>query len=269
MGRVAARQHGNVTRQALLALGLSDDAIAHRVAHGRLHRVHLGVYAVGRPPTTALERAAAAVLACGTGAALSHRSAGALWGFIKPWPTRFDVTVSRDRRPKGIRTHSARTASPQDFTRHLGIRVTTPARTLLDCAPPLTDPQLARAVNDALLSNYLKPSHLGELLARSPRNHPGAARLAPFIEQPASAPTRSELEDAFLAFCGRYDLPRPKTNAKVAGYEVDALFEAEQIISSSTATSSTSTAGRSSATASATPPPWRKASPRSASHGNG
>jgi predicted transcriptional regulator of viral defense system len=77
---IAAKQNGNITRRQLHGLGLSNSAIANRVATGRLHRVFRGVYAVGRRAITPQERAAAAVLACGPGAALSHSSAMALWG---------------------------------------------------------------------------------------------------------------------------------------------------------------------------------------------
>ncbi len=43
-------------------------------------------------------------------------------------------------------------------------------------------------------------------------------------------PTRSEVEDAFLAFSAWFDLPRAEVNTRVAGYEVDALFRAECLI---------------------------------------
>ncbi|MGI9183782.1 MAG: type IV toxin-antitoxin system AbiEi family antitoxin domain-containing protein [Solirubrobacteraceae bacterium] len=66
---LARRQHGLVTRARLLQIGLGEAAIAWRCRTGRLFRVHLGVYAVGRPMMTPLERAAAAVLAWGPGAA--------------------------------------------------------------------------------------------------------------------------------------------------------------------------------------------------------
>jgi hypothetical protein len=46
----------------------------------------------------------------------------------------------------------------------------------------------------------------------------------------AGAPTRSEFEDRFLAFCREYGLPEPLINTFVAGYEVDALFPAERLI---------------------------------------
>ena len=45
---LARRQHFVVTRGQLLGLGLHPDAIKHRLANGRLHPVHTGVYATGR-----------------------------------------------------------------------------------------------------------------------------------------------------------------------------------------------------------------------------
>ena len=76
---IATRQHGVVSRRQLLALGLSARSINHRLAIGRLHPIHRGVYMVGHARITARGRWMAAVLACGPGALLSHRSAAALW----------------------------------------------------------------------------------------------------------------------------------------------------------------------------------------------
>jgi hypothetical protein len=49
-------------------------AIDHRLATGRLHVISRGIYAVGRRELTPHGRWMAAVLACGDGAVLSHRS---------------------------------------------------------------------------------------------------------------------------------------------------------------------------------------------------
>jgi hypothetical protein len=76
---LAAEQHGVVARSQLLQAGLSADAIRGRVRAGRLHRLHLGVYAVGHTVLTRQGRWMAAVLACGDGAALSHATAAAAW----------------------------------------------------------------------------------------------------------------------------------------------------------------------------------------------
>ena len=77
---LAGRQHGVVARRQLEALGLGRGAIDKRVAGGRLHRLQQGVYAVGHPVLPRNGRLMAAVLACGEGAVVSHRSAAELWG---------------------------------------------------------------------------------------------------------------------------------------------------------------------------------------------
>ncbi|MBV8987744.1 MAG: type IV toxin-antitoxin system AbiEi family antitoxin domain-containing protein [Solirubrobacterales bacterium] len=225
---VAIRQYGNITRSQLFAARLDDSAIKREVRSGRLFRVHPGVYAVGRPPVTPHEHAAAAVLACGPGAALSHRSAMTLWGFFKRWERPFQVTVSGDRRPAGIEVHRSHALLRRDLTKQLGIRVTSPARTVLDCSPTLSDRSVRRAVNDARLSRYLRLPELADVIERFPR-HPGAARLRGLLASPGG-PTRSEFEDAFPAFCDCFSLPRPVMGARVAGYEVDALFPAQRVI---------------------------------------
>jgi hypothetical protein len=66
-------QHGVITTAQLAAFGLGKAAVARRAGDGRLFRVHIGVYAIGRPDLTPFGRRIAAVLACGSGAVLSHR----------------------------------------------------------------------------------------------------------------------------------------------------------------------------------------------------
>ena len=72
------RQHGVISHEQLIELGLKPQAIKRRVASGRLHRLYEGVYAVGRPDLDQHGVWMAAVLACGKGAVLSHSSAAAL-----------------------------------------------------------------------------------------------------------------------------------------------------------------------------------------------
>jgi hypothetical protein len=225
---MAVRQSGNITRQRLLDLGLDDDAIRRRVKAGRLFRVYPGVYAVGRPPVTPQERASAAVLACGPGAALSHGSAMTLWGFWRHWDKPFEVTIVGDRRPKGIRVHRSTTLRRRDVTTQLGIRVTTPARTLLDNSPRQSDKALKRSVNNALNSPWLTEDQLAETLARNP-HAPGTKRIARLIGLPGT-PTRSGWEDDFPAFCTQHGLPAPVMGAPLGGYVLDALFVLEKVI---------------------------------------
>lgn len=76
-------RHRVVTREHLLALGFSAKAVKHRVARGRLFVRYPGVYAVGTPDLDSEGEWTAAVLACGDGALLSHRSAGRLWAVLR------------------------------------------------------------------------------------------------------------------------------------------------------------------------------------------
>jgi hypothetical protein len=225
---MAAKQQGNITRRQLLAAGLDDDEIRYRVKIGRLYRVFRGVYSVGHPPVTAHEWAGAAVLAAGAGAALSHASAMALWGFWRRWDRPYEVTIIGDRRTKGIRVHRSTTLRRQDVTSQLGVRVTTPARTLLDMSPRLSNKSLRRNVNNALGSLWLTEGQLADTLARH-RHAPGAARIAKLIGFEGT-PTRSDWEDDFPAFCAAYGLPAPVMGAPLLGYIVDALFPAERVI---------------------------------------
>lgn len=90
---IAEGQHGVVTAQQLAAIGLGRATISERSVRGKLHRLHQGVYAVGH---TGLSREAwwmAAVLACGDRAVLSHMSAAALWGLLKPDDGPIDVSI--------------------------------------------------------------------------------------------------------------------------------------------------------------------------------
>lgn len=225
---VAAKQHGNVTRQQLLGLGLDRYAIRYRVKIGRLYRVYRGVYSVGRPPITPEEWASAAVLACGPGAALSHGSAMALWGYWRHWDRPNEVTVVGDRRTKGIRVHRSMTLRRRDVTWQSRIRVTTPARTALDMAPRLPDRSLKRVVNNMLNSLWCSEDQFAETLARHP-SAPGARRIAMLLGLPGT-PTRSGWEDEFPEFCRRYGLPAPVMGARIGRYIVDALFVAERVI---------------------------------------
>ena len=228
ISQAASRQYGNVTRQQLLAAGLGKRAIDYRVAVGELHRVHHGVYAVGRPAKAPLERAAAALLACGPTAVLSHGSALSLWGLAKHWTFPLHLTITQgDRRPKGVVVHRSRTLARKDTRPQLGIWATTPARTILDCAPELTDKQLTRLVNQAR-HGFATVEALAELTASNPR-HPGTQRLRDLKLAPGG-PTDSGFEDDFVTFCRRHRLPTPRTNVHICGYRVDAYFPEHRVI---------------------------------------
>jgi hypothetical protein len=145
VAQIAAAQHGIVTRAQLLGAGMSSGAIAHRLAHGRLHRMHRGVYLLGHRIAPPLAWETAAVLAYGARAALSHRTAGNLWGLLPEGGELVHVTVVGEGKGRsGIRIHRARSLESRDLARRHGLSLTSPARTLFDLSEALSPRELER-----------------------------------------------------------------------------------------------------------------------------
>jgi Transcriptional regulator, AbiEi antitoxin/Protein of unknown function (DUF559) len=211
VARLAAVRDGVVSVHQLRACGLEDHAIARRVRAGRLHRLYRGVYAVGHPGLTLRGRFRAAVVACGDRAVLSHFAAAAAWGFWT-WEERLiDVTIrSGTRDIDGIRVHRSRTLERDVRVRH-GIRVTSPARTLLDLAAVLPGRALRRVARRAQAQRTVSIRQILELLARA-NGHHGAERLRAVIAD-GPAPTRSDLEDLLLDLLDEAGIERPEINA--------------------------------------------------------
>jgi very-short-patch-repair endonuclease/predicted transcriptional regulator of viral defense system len=233
IGRLAAHQHGIVTARQLAARGLGRNEISRRVAAGRLHRVHHGVYAVGHPILTRHGHWIAAVLACGPDAALSHTSAAALWEIRPTDAARIDVTVpsTGGRARPGLRIHRTPTLRPAAITPPHAIAVTTPTRTLLDLAATLPRRALEKALDQAEIRQLFDLTAL-DAIARAHARHHGTARLQDALasHRAGTTLTRSELEERFLALCERHYIPRPRVNHRIADLEVDFHFPAHRLV---------------------------------------
>jgi very-short-patch-repair endonuclease len=229
---LAGRQHGVVSHGQLLACGLTHRAIERRSQAGRLHRIHRGVYAVGHTAGPLRMREAAALLACGDGAALSHRSAGAVWGIVAQLGSAVEVTIvgpDCGARP-GVRVRRARHIAPEDIAVREGLLVTGPARTLLDLAAVLGIRALRRAVNEARVAGLVDESDLWAVLDRC-RGRRGAPRLRHLLaDGHGPSLTRSEAERRLLELLSADGLPRPETNVRIGRYEVDFLWRAERLV---------------------------------------
>jgi hypothetical protein len=230
LAALAMRQHGVVSRRDLLAIGFKGGGIKRRVEAGRLHAVHRGVYAVGRPNLDHRGCWLAAVLACGQGAVLSHRSAAALWGLARERGSTVDVTSDHGRAGRiGIAFHECR-RDPEDQTIHEGIPVTTPPRTLFDLAEVVDSRRLRKACEEADRLGLLEMKELERIVERGWGRH-ALKPIRPILVESRHAPsTGSPLEDRFLAFCDEHGLPSPATNVLVLDYEVDALWPAARLV---------------------------------------
>jgi very-short-patch-repair endonuclease len=217
IARIARLQHGIVTTRQLIELGLTKSAIAKRAKRGRLHRIHRGVYAVGHQGLSDEARWMAAVLACGSGAVLSHGAAAVHWGLLRPLDGPTDVTVptqnGRERR-RGIRIHRCGSLkadlSPHGLPSRLAtvrdyIPVTTVPRTLLDIRATLAPRLVRRAVRQAEFLGLA----LGEI--KTDR-------------------TRSDLERFFLRLWRRTGLLRPEVNVPIGGMTVDFLWREARLV---------------------------------------
>jgi very-short-patch-repair endonuclease len=150
----------------------------------------------------------AAVLACGDGAALSHRSAASHWGMLPRIGGPVDVSIpTRDGRGprKGIRLHRPRSLTLEQVVRPHGIPITTPARTIADLRGAVPAWQWRRAVRQAEVQGL---------------------RLGPEVETDG---TRSDLERDFLRLCRRHGLPAPEVNVKVGRWTVDFLWRRQRV----------------------------------------
>jgi very-short-patch-repair endonuclease/predicted transcriptional regulator of viral defense system len=223
---LAARRHGVVTTEDLAAAGVGPRGIAQRVADGRLRRLHRGVFLVG-PLIGPLTHEMAAVIACGPGAVLSHRSAAALWRIRPAWHGPIEITVAgtQPRTRRGIHVHRS---GALEATSREGVPVTAPARTLLDIAALVTTRDLGRAVEQAQVLRLVTPHALWSQVGRGRR---GAASLRAVLEarlEPSL--TRSEAEALLLELIRSAGLPAPETNAHLLGHEVDFLWRAAKLV---------------------------------------
>jgi predicted transcriptional regulator of viral defense system len=209
----ALAQHGVIALHQLRALGLSARTVQNRVAAGRLHRIHRGVYSlVPRQLLTREGLYMAAVLACGPGAVLSHRSAARLHGLRNYGYHRIEVTVPKRsaRTHSGVAVHRSTTLSQADVTTVNGIPTTTVARTLFDIAEHVTPRQLERAFDQADIMQALDLNEVRDQLARNP-NRPAAKVVRHLLATHyiGSTPTENDFEDAFLALTRSLGLPDP------------------------------------------------------------
>lgn len=220
--RLARRQNGVVTRGQLLDLGFTSKAIKHRVRNGRLHPVVRGVYAVGRKQLSREGRWMAAVLASGPEAALSHRSAAALWGFGKEHQDYIDVSIRRasEVRLRGIRCHRRPSLHRGDITARLSIPLTQPVRTFLDLTTVAGPKTIERAINEADKLGVIDADSLRRALDDRP-GEPGVRPLRRILDEHTFRLSDDELERLFRPIAAAAGLPTPLTKHMVDKFEVD------------------------------------------------
>ena len=227
LARLAGSSHGVVTRQQLLAAGLTLEEIRHRLQSGALLREYRGVYRVGHRAPSHEARYLAAVWACGRGAVLSGRAAGHLLGILATPPSMPEVTAPTERRVPGVKTRRSRHIHPLDAAVWRGIPVTTPARTLVDLSSVLAVHDLARACHEAGIRHGTAPGEVELVLARRPRCR-GATKLRRVLRGDEHV-SLSVLERRFLVLLREAGLPLPVTNRPAGGRYVDCRWVEQRL----------------------------------------
>jgi very-short-patch-repair endonuclease len=176
----------------------------------------------------------AAVLGCGSGAVLSHRSAGESWGLLPRSSGRLEVTRARGwRAPAGVIVHRSPFRSDEVGV-VAGIRVTSVSRTLFDLAAELPKRGVERALNEAEVRRLSDRLSIPDLLDRYPGRR-GAATLRDLLASKAPGGiVRNEFEERFVDLLDANRLPRPRFNATlpIRGrlLEVDCLWRQQRLV---------------------------------------
>jgi hypothetical protein len=190
----------------MLQRGIKRSSIDRWIRVDRPPCLHRGVYGEADP----LGHLMAAVLAAGPGAVLSHRSALGLWGMREHPEGKVDVSVvgtgGRAERD-GFRIHRVRPFAPQ---RREGIRVSTPARSLVDAGLPRHEAY--RALEAAEAAH--RCVDYGQLTGPTLREVKEVLRLG-------MNRTRSDAEARFIFLCRDHRIEMPIVNHPLNGVEAD------------------------------------------------
>jgi very-short-patch-repair endonuclease len=228
--RLASVQQGAVKHRQLVEEGVSPAVIKRLLRTGVLHPRHRGVYIVGHLALARFANEAAALLACGEHALISHRSAAHLWGLDGPSP-RVDVTlIGRRRRPKlDVNLHHVATIERREVRRRHRMRVTSPARTLIDLAAELSGRELERLLAEARVRGLVREGELELALEQAGRRR-GSGRLRALLRaEGAPGITRSRGERRLRRLLHEAQLPQPRPNVKEGDWEIDFLWSQQRV----------------------------------------
>jgi predicted transcriptional regulator of viral defense system len=207
----AGRQLHLITLAELREAGLSARGVRSRVARGRLHRVHRGVFCVHPPPLSVWQRYLAAVLACGPGSSLSDFSAAHHLAIAEQIAGTIHITNpgGAGRSLRGITVHRREIAACDRMILN-GVPCTTAVRTVVDCAAAADEMELEDLLMAADSKRILNRRRLDELVAER-RGQPGIHKLERLItDDPVE--TRSVNERRMFSICRRFGVSLPLVN---------------------------------------------------------
>jgi len=236
IAEIAGGQHNRISLGQLLALGLTDSAIKHRVQQGRLVVVEQAVFAVAPVLDDPWGRWMGATLTAPR-TCLSHTSAALAWGLRAPRPSEDGVVTVTRPGSGGRRRHgnvlAYRSETLEDNVTALNrVPITTPGRTLVDLAARASPEALAKMVREALRLRHATIADLEAALALNAGRR-GVLRLAEILARLSDLPlhrARSDAESRALEVISAAGHAVPHLNRRIAGEEADLCWPRERLI---------------------------------------
>jgi hypothetical protein len=234
MVELAAGQKRCVSIAQLHDLGFGKNAIAHRLANGRLITLHDGVFAIPPVPDDDWQVRWMAATLTGPRTFISHAAAGFAHGCWSPIPQYPIVTRPGSGGPQlldGVLVCRSRELGGET-TRLEGIPITTPERTVVDLAAFARGRRLERVVREAI---RLRTTTAVELHAatRRHRGRRGVARLRAAVGRYAGLSlerTRSDAEALALTILRDAGRPVDDHNRLIEGEEADLIWHRHRLI---------------------------------------
>jgi very-short-patch-repair endonuclease len=217
------RQHGAVSRAQLLAAGVTREQIATQLRARRWQRPIPGIYVTFTGPLPRLARYWVALLHAGSGAVLSHSTAGALWRLTRDdGPVHVTVPRARGvRSRRGVVIHRLRSlpasmGSPP--------RATVSETVIMLCQQATRSSEVTSVLGRAAQLYPREFNQVAATAASSRTLHWRAEILA--AAQDVAGGAHSELERRYLVDVERaHGLPKATRQRAVAGTRQDAHYD--------------------------------------------
>ncbi len=207
---------GIISASKLVQLGCSDRNVGRMVDRQELVVVLPGVYRSAQWPL-GREQIMVAVCARNPAALIGLTTAGQVWGLRKMSDARMHVLIPHGRSPEieGVVVHRCRRIDPVDIVElSTGIRLTSPPRTLFDCADMIGASATASVIEQLLHEQRCTLGTITDTVSRlyHPRRPGSATALAVIRSRPAwQSALQSGLESLVLEEIARQGLPVPTT----------------------------------------------------------
>lgn len=221
----AERQFGVFSREQAAVAGLSERAMSRRVMSGHWVEVFPAVYRLPGATRTGRQRAMAAVLWGGDESAISHTTAGRLLRLdaVQTKAVHLTLPVNVGRRGRDLVLHRM-VLPPNDLVVVDGIRCTSAARTVIDCAALVGDEELEATFEQA---RRIGLTSVAELARRAHdlcgRGRPGSARVRRLlaVQTPGDRALESRLEVKLARLLRNSSLPPPARQYRVGRFRLD------------------------------------------------